>query len=315
MELRLFGQGSEKYRMPQNINYQHLYYFWNVVREDSFTKASRKLGLAQPTISGQIATFEKSLGTKLFVRQGRRINLTESGHVVYNYAEKIFCLGKKMREDIKSSSFIYYHTIILGYRNSIPSHIISKFSSYLFDKADEYRITCLTDNNEAILSGVARKSLDVAITDEPLGYMNGLPLYSHPLLESDISVLANGQYSELNGKKFPGILASHPCIMPSQNSRMRQLVDEYLLFHQIKPNMIAEVENYDTMLNMVKNTPYISFAPSIIVNDIQDNINLQVIHKMSKSIIKYYAVTINKKPDKEVVSHIINKSQFTDVYC
>ncbi len=90
--------------MSQNINYQHLYYFWNVVREDSFTKASKKLGLAQPTISGQIATFEKSIGSKLLSRQGRRIYLTDTGHIVYNYADKIFNLGEKMREDLDSNS-------------------------------------------------------------------------------------------------------------------------------------------------------------------------------------------------------------------
>jgi LysR family transcriptional activator of nhaA len=37
------------------LNYQHLYYFWTVAREGGVTQASKKLGLAQPTISSQLS--------------------------------------------------------------------------------------------------------------------------------------------------------------------------------------------------------------------------------------------------------------------
>ena len=295
--------------MSQNINYQHLYYFWNVVREDSFTRASKKLGLAQPTISGQIATFEKSLGSKLLSRQGRRIYLTDTGHIVYSYADKIFNLGDKMREDIKLSTFMYYHSIVVGYRSSIPSQVISKISHFFFDKIDEYRLTCLSDNNEAILRGVTRKYFDAAITDEPLSYVNGLPLYAHLLFESEISILCHSQYAESYKLNFPSIIERYPCIIPSHNTRLRYLVDDYLSQHQIKPIMISEVENYDIMLNMAKKSPYLIYAPTIIVNDIQDSIDFHEIYRLPKSRIKYYAVTLNKKPDKDLISYIVKKSQ------
>lgn len=295
--------------MSQNINYQHLYYFWNVVREDSFTKASKKLGLAQPTISGQIATFEKSIGSKLLSRQGRRIYLTDTGHIVYNYADKIFNLGEKMREDIKLSSFMYYHSIVVGYRSSIPSLVISKFSKFYFDKIDEYRLTCLSDSNDNILRGVTKKYLDAAITDEPLSYVNGLPLYAHLLFESDISLLCHSSHADIYKMSFPSIMERYPCIIPSHNTRLRYLIDDYLSHHQIKPIMISEVENYDIMLTMAKNSPYLIFAPTIIINDIRDSINFHEIHRLPKSKINYYAVTLNKKPDKDLISYIVKKSQ------
>jgi LysR family transcriptional activator of nhaA len=295
--------------MAQNVNYQHLYYFWNVVKEDSFTKASRKLGLAQPTISGQISTFEKSLGFKLLTRQGRRINLTDTGHVVYNYAEKIFSLGEKMNEDIKLSSFVYFHTLAIGFRNSIPSHVTGKLSKILFEKIDDYRLTCFNDNNAALLNGVAQKYLDVAITDEPLSYLNGLPLYAHLLMESDISIYCHSRYSEEYSKLFPDILERRPCVMPSPNTRMRTLIDEYLLHHQIKPLIVAEVENYDILTNMAETSPYMFFAPSIIQSEIESQTDCREIRKLPKSVIKYYAVTINKQPDKEIISYIIHKSR------
>lgn len=295
--------------MAQNTNYQHLYYFWNVVKEDSFTRASRKLGLAQPTISGQIATFEKSLGSKLLNRQGRKIHLTDTGHVVYNYADKIFNLVEKMNEDIKANSFVYCQSLVIGFRNSIPGPLTGKFSQFLLDKIDDYKLTCLNDNNEAILNGVVRKYLDVAITDEPISYLNGLPLYSHLLLESDISVFAHSEHGEFYRKTFPALLERQPCIMPPQNTRIRNLIDDYLLTHRIKPTIIAEVDNYDMLFNMARNSPYVLFAPSIVQKEISDQIDFLEIHKLAKTVIKYYAVTINRQPDKEIISYMVNKSQ------
>ena len=53
------------------LNYHHLLYFWTVAREGSIVRASEKLRLAQPTISGQIRKLEESLEVELFERVGR----------------------------------------------------------------------------------------------------------------------------------------------------------------------------------------------------------------------------------------------------
>ena len=72
------------------LNYHHLLYFWVAAREGSITKACRLLHLAQPTVSGQIKALEKSLKASLFDRSGRSIVLTDTGRVVYRYADEIF---------------------------------------------------------------------------------------------------------------------------------------------------------------------------------------------------------------------------------
>jgi LysR family transcriptional activator of nhaA len=49
------------------LNYHHLLYFWTVVREGGVAAASRKLSLAQPTVSEQLRQLERSLGVELFL--------------------------------------------------------------------------------------------------------------------------------------------------------------------------------------------------------------------------------------------------------
>ena len=69
------------------INYHHLLYFWVTAREGSITRASERLNLAQPTVSGQIQSLEKAIGEQLFLRQGRKLTMTETGRVVFGYAK------------------------------------------------------------------------------------------------------------------------------------------------------------------------------------------------------------------------------------
>lgn len=54
-----------------HINFNHLYYFWQVCREGSVVGAAEALFLTPQTITGQIKALEERLGGKLFKRQAR----------------------------------------------------------------------------------------------------------------------------------------------------------------------------------------------------------------------------------------------------
>ena len=58
-----------------------LRYFVELVREKSFTRASEKLFVTQPTISKMIRSLEDSLGEPLLVRDGRQIRPTPAGSI------------------------------------------------------------------------------------------------------------------------------------------------------------------------------------------------------------------------------------------
>ena len=63
--------------------------FLAVVDTGSFTRAANALHVAQPSLSGGIAELERQLGTRLFVRERRRIRLTEAGNLLLPMARAI----------------------------------------------------------------------------------------------------------------------------------------------------------------------------------------------------------------------------------
>ena len=78
--------------------------FWAVAQAKSYTKASKILGLAQPSLSQQISKLEEELGSKLFDRSFGKINLTDSGDYLYTKAEQIIASVEEVEEGLKGFS-------------------------------------------------------------------------------------------------------------------------------------------------------------------------------------------------------------------
>ena len=89
----------------RKLNYQHLLYFWSVVRTGSLTRACEELALSPPTISAQLRTLEERLGEKLLAKSGRTLVPTEVGRLVYTYADEIFGLGQRSRGRARAASY------------------------------------------------------------------------------------------------------------------------------------------------------------------------------------------------------------------
>lgn len=77
---------------------RHLRYFVAVADEKNFTRASKRLFIAQPPLSRQIQQLEEELGVSLIEKGSRPLRLTEAGRFFYAHAQQL--LGKAA--DLKS---------------------------------------------------------------------------------------------------------------------------------------------------------------------------------------------------------------------
>ncbi len=85
------------------ISHAHLRSFHAVATHGSFTRASEMLNITQPTLSGQVKELEERYGTKLFVRHGRRIELTDIGKSAYSITRHIFRHEQEVEQLLQSA--------------------------------------------------------------------------------------------------------------------------------------------------------------------------------------------------------------------
>jgi len=76
------------FRYKQN-RLQQLKGFCAVVEARSVSKAAGRLNLTQPTVSLQVQSLERDLGTALFERRGPKIELTFEGELLYDLARPL----------------------------------------------------------------------------------------------------------------------------------------------------------------------------------------------------------------------------------
>ena len=89
-----------EYQFPFEL--RHLVYFHEVARHLHFRKAGEALALAQPALSRQIAQLEKSLGTPLFIRSRRRVELTPAGRALAERIEPLLRTLKRLPDDVRA---------------------------------------------------------------------------------------------------------------------------------------------------------------------------------------------------------------------
>ncbi|MGI6326235.1 MAG: LysR family transcriptional regulator [Saccharofermentanales bacterium] len=83
------------------MNLKHLRYFISVADNLSFTKASKKLFVSQPTLSYAINFLEEELDVRLFIRKHHSLKLSTAGEKLYDLAIKIIALVDKIYTEIK----------------------------------------------------------------------------------------------------------------------------------------------------------------------------------------------------------------------
>ena len=78
--------------------------FRAVADHESFTRAARKLHLAQSSVSAQIKALEEELGVRLFDRIGRRVLITDAGTTLYAYARRMEEMSREVRNEISAGT-------------------------------------------------------------------------------------------------------------------------------------------------------------------------------------------------------------------
>lgn len=293
----------------QRLNYQHLFYFWTVAREGGVTRASEKLGLAQPTISGQIATLESEIGVQLFRKQGRTLVMTEIGRTVFNYADEIFAIGRELGNVLNNRAGALSLRVSVGVSNALPKLIVYRLLEPALGGAQPFQIVCHEDKAERLFAELPLHGVDLVFSDAPATGGADARIYNHMLGECGVAAFAAPALHARYRTNFPKCLDGAPLLLPTTNTALRRSLDQWLDANGLYPRVVAEVEDSALLKTFAAAGAGVFMAPIVVRGEIERQYGVAYIATLAGVSERFYAITAQRKVKHPAIATILDSAR------
>jgi molybdate transport repressor ModE-like protein len=114
------------------VDIRQLRYFTAIAEEGQISQAAKKLNMAQPPLSQQLQLMEEELGVKLVERKrnGKRMELTEAGRVLYEKAQSVLHLFSESIKEVKEIGEGLQGTLSIGVVPSCVSYLPNRIQCF-----------------------------------------------------------------------------------------------------------------------------------------------------------------------------------------
>ena len=232
------------------VNLELYRVFYTVAKCGSLTKAAQELFISQPAVSQAIKQLENQLGTELFNRTHKGMELSSGGgKLIYKQVEDALALIEDAEKKLEAFKTTATGTIRIGATDSIFAYLLADKLAEYNEKYPAVKLELLSSTSPDTLSRLKEGLCDVAFINLPIEDAD-VRIYDTVSLLSDIFVVGD-KFSELKGKPIPlKRLQEYPLLMIEENTVARRALKKYTdsLGIQLSPDI--EVSNWDFMLKL-----------------------------------------------------------------
>ena len=242
------------------MDIRQLQYYKEIVKQGNISKAAEILNIAQPPLSQLLKKLETELGTTLIHRYRQKWELTESGKLLYEYAEQLLNQTEVMKKRIHEIEEGTGGTVRIGV-SSACSNLLIDYIAEFREKFAQIKINIYSGDSEGLLKKLKQKEIDIALLLKP----SNTEQYETKTLkrEPTILVVPNSWTTSLTAQPTLKEIAHFPFIMLgamegySFNGNLLKAFEE----NKVKPNIIVECKDIPMVVALVNRGLGISIIP------------------------------------------------------
>lgn len=257
--------------------------------------ACEHLEVTQPTISMQIRKLEQSLQQKLFDRVGRGLQLTQTGQLIFDYADEIFALGEAMIGSLNGFHDGRQTRLNVGIPNEMPKRITYRLLEPLMHGPERIRVVCHESDLSELLASLAVHRYDVVLSNMPVAAAARVKTFNHPIGDCGISFCGKEPLANRLKAGFPQSLDRAPMLLPTANTELRRSLDRWMHRLGIVPNVVAECEDSALMKEFGQGGWGVFPVSTAVVPEVEQQYNVLQIGTVDEVRINYFAITTNRK--------------------
>lgn len=166
---------GSKHAMAGNIELRHLRYFVVTAQEMHFGRAAERLGIAQPGLSQQIRALEVLVGTQLFDRTRRAVQLTLAGEILLSEARKTIAQSEMALLAARQAGRGEVGRIAVGYVGSAAyTGILTRVINQFRDTYPDVELQISEMEMLPQLNQISEGKLDIGFIRPPVGLPVGV---------------------------------------------------------------------------------------------------------------------------------------------
>lgn len=245
------------------IENRHLRYFLEVASTLHITRAAERLCIAQPALTQNIQQLEHELGVKLFDRKGRRLSLTEAGHVFRQEAEYSLRVFNGAQLAAQRAARGEVGKIAVGFQSTAGLSLIPQLLKRLAQNYPDIEVILREMGSIAQCNALRQGEIDAAIM-----YTLQDREFEHHELTPESLVIALPQDHPFANRESIALkeLADDLFVMPAveaaavlRNSVLAECADS-----GFQPRKVQEVQTAQTALGLVSAGFGISVLPASV---------------------------------------------------
>ncbi|HEJ3432472.1 TPA: LysR family transcriptional regulator [Pseudomonas aeruginosa] len=169
--------------------------FRAVAHEASVTRAAQRLQRAQSNVTTRIRQLEEDLGVELFLRDGKRMSLTERGSEFLAYAEQLLALADEARQSMHPAE--PGGRLRLGSMESTAASRLPALLASYHKACPRVALEVSTGTSRALFDGVRARRLDCALVAAGPGWvgeLDGSGLRGEPLFREELLMILPAEH-------------------------------------------------------------------------------------------------------------------------
>lgn len=243
------------------MDFRQLYYFKEIVKQGSISKAAEVLHIAQPPLSQLLKKLETDLGTTLIHRYRQKWELTATGEILYQYANQMLMQIQDVKQKIQEIEQGIGGTVSIGVSSTCSNMLIDYVSTFR-TQYPNVKIKIVTGNSEELLKRLEQREIDVAL----LLRLGNSEQYEMKILKKQpTAVIIPSSWATSFSSQHVTIeqIAQFPFIMLGAMEGLSFNEDLFKVFdeHQVKPNIIIECKDIRMVVALVSRGLGLSVIP------------------------------------------------------
>jgi DNA-binding transcriptional LysR family regulator len=225
----------------------------------SFTAAGARLHVSQSAISRQILLLEEEFKEPLFIRFGRRIQITPIGETLLQLSHRVFADIRDTTAGILDTKQQLTGTVRLVGGMTVCLYVFPPLLKEFRRHHPGVDIKVITGGTPRLLRKLRSGAADLGLMTLPI---DDQALTTVPILREELLLAVPAGHRLATGKPIPpAALVRQPFILFEGGSNTRRVIDEFFVRADIKPRVVAETENVEIIKSMVASGLGVSIVP------------------------------------------------------